>query len=241
MTAAARRALESRIGHVFVDESLLLRALVHRSYCAEHAGETSNEQLEFLGDSVLGYVISDHVFHTYPALSEGQWSKVRASVVNTENLAEVAREVGVGECLFLGKGEAAAGGRDKGSILGDAMEAIFAAVYLDGGEEMARDVILGLLAERVARAATLPGSDDPKTSLQELALLRGIGLPRYRVQGEGPDHEKVFTAVVVLDGVDRGTGTGVSKKQAEQAAARVAAEWLREQGDTEPGTDAGAP
>ena len=239
MTAAARRALEARIGHVFVDESLLLRALVHRSYCAEHAGETSNEQLEFLGDSVLGYVISDHVFHTFPSLTEGQWSKVRASVVNTENLAEVAREVGVGECLFLGKGEAAAGGRDKGSILGDAMEAIFAAVYLDGGEEMARRVILGLLAERVAAAATLPGSDDPKTSLQELALDHGIGLPRYRVEGEGPDHEKVFTAVVLLDGVERGTGTGVSKKQAEQAAARVAAEWLREQ--PAPGTDAGAP
>ena len=127
--------------------------------------------------------------------------------------------------------------RDKGSILGDAMEAIFAAVFLDGGEDRARRVILDLLTERIAAAAALPGSDDPKTSLQELALLRGIGLPRYRVDGEGPDHEKVFTAVVVLDGIDRGTGTGVSKKQAEQAAARVAAEWLRAQ--PEPG--AGAP
>ncbi|MEY3362038.1 MAG: hypothetical protein RL531_1757 [Actinomycetota bacterium] len=239
MTEAARRALEARIGHVFVDESLLRRALTHRSYCAEHAGEISNEQLEFLGDSVLGYVVSDHVFHTHPTLSEGQWSKVRASVVNTESLAEVAREVGVGECLFLGKGEAAAGGRDKGSILGDAMEAIFAAVYLDGGEERARSVILGLLAERVAAAAAIPGSDDPKTSLQELALERGIGLPRYRVEGEGPDHEKVFTAVVLLDGIARGSGTGVSKKAAEQAAAREAARWLGAADAPTPGTDAG--
>jgi len=241
MTEPAWRALEARIGHVFVDESLLRRALTHRSYCAEHAGEISNEQLEFLGDSVLGYVISDHVFHAHPTLSEGQWSKVRASVVNTENLAEVARTIGVGECLLLGKGEAAAGGRDKGSILGDAMEAIFAAVYLDGGEARARSVILDLLADRVARAAAIPGADDPKTSLQELALERGIGLPRYRVEGEGPDHEKVFTAVVLLEGIERGRGTGVSKKAAEQAAARQAAAYLRTASASDPGTDAGTP
>jgi len=241
MTEAARRALEARIGHVFVDDALFRRALTHRSYCAEHAGEPSNEQLEFLGDAVLGYVVSDHVFHAHPDLSEGQWSKVRASVVNTESLAEVAREVGVGEGLLLGKGEAAAGGRDKGSILGDAMEAIFAAVYLDGGEDRARAVILGLLADRIAAASAIPGADDPKTSLQELALERGIGLPRYRVEGAGPDHERVFSAVVLLEGVERGAGTGVSKKAAEQAAAREAAAWLRTAHGAAPGTDAGTP
>ena len=229
MTESARRALESKIGYAFQDEALLLRALVHRSWCAEHSEARSNEQFEFLGDSILGYVISDHVFCKYPELTEGQWSKVRASVVNTESLAEVGRGIGIGECLFLGKGEDAGGGREKVSILGDAMEAVIAAVYLDGGEEAAREVVLTLLENDVALAAKLPGSDDPKTMLQELALVSEIGLPKYRVHGDGPDHEKRFYATVLLDGVERGSGEGVSKKQAEQAAASIATDWLREQ------------
>lgn len=231
MEEPARRDLEAAIGHRFADPQLLRAALVHRSWVAEHAGETSNEQLEFLGDAVLGFVVSDHVFLRHPDLSEGEWSKVRASVVNTERLAEVARSAGVGEALLLGKGEDAGGGRDKVSILADAMEAVFAAVYLDAGIEMARRVILDLLGDRIAAAAQRPGGDDPKTILQELALLHEVGLPRYRVTGEGPDHEKRFTAVVLLDGVQRGTGEGVSKKAAEQAAARVAAAWLTERSE----------
>lgn len=231
MVEPARRSLEVALGHVFADDAGLRAALVHRSWVAEHPGETSNEQLEFLGDAVLGFVVSEHVFHRHPGLSEGEWSKVRASVVNTERLAEIARTIGIGEALLLGKGEDGGGGRDKVSILADAMEAVFAAVFLDGGIDEARRVILDLLGERIDAAARRPGGDDPKTLLQEMALLRDIGLPRYRVTGEGPDHEKRFTAVVLLDGVERGTGEGVSKKAAEQAAARVAAAWLAAEAD----------
>ena len=219
------RHLEKTLGWEFVDPSHLEAALVHRSYCAEHPDATSNERLEFLGDAVLGLAVTDHVYANYPELPEGELAKLRASVVNAEVLAEVAADVGLGPCLLLGKGEDGSGGREKPSILSDAMEAVIAAVYLDGGMDAAWEVVLRLFATRITEAATGPGGDDYKTRLQELAAQRFDRLPRYQVRDEGPDHAKRFFATVLLDGQAYGNGEGGSKKQAEQAAARAA--WER--------------
>ena len=231
MQPEARARFEERLGWTFRDEVGLAQALAHRSWCAEHPDEPSNERLEFLGDAVLGIVVTDYVFRTYPQLQEGQLAKVRASVVNAEVLAEVAAGVELGACLRLGKGEDASGGRAKMSILADAMEAIIAAVYLDGGMEAARVMVMGLFGERIADAASGPGGDDYKTRLQELAAQRFDKLPRYQVYDEGPDHAKRFFATVLLGGAPHGSGEGGSKKQAEQAAARAAWRWLSVQGD----------
>jgi ribonuclease-3 len=215
-------ALAERLGWTFTDSSLLYRAMAHRSWCAEVAGEESNERLEFLGDAVLGLVITDHVYRTYPELPEGELAKVRASVVNSALLAEVASGLGIGAWLHLGKGEDASGGREKPSILADAMEAVIGAVYLDGGWAAAAELVLGLLGEHVAEAAVGPGGSDYKTRLQELVARTHDELPRYVVSDEGPDHAKQFFAAVYVGGVERGRGEGRSKKQAEQSAARAA-------------------
>ncbi len=220
--------LQDRLGWRFRDQKVLLDALAHRSWCAEHAEAESNERLEFLGDAVLGLVVTDRVYHLYPELPEGELAKVRAAVVNAEVLAQLAVEVGLGSALLLGKGEDASGGRNKPSILSDAMEAVIAAVYLDGGWDAANGLVLRLLAGRIAEAAAGPGGHDYKTRLQELAARRFDRLPRYQVSGHGPDHAKRFYATVLLDGEPRGTGEGRSKKQAEQAAAKAAWLWLRE-------------
>jgi ribonuclease-3 len=219
------RHLEKALGWEFVDPSHLEAALVHRSYCAEHPDATSNERLEFLGDAVLGLAVTDHVYADYPELPEGELAKLRASVVNAEVLAEIAVNVGVGPALALGKGEDTSGGRTKPSILADAMEAVIAAVYLDGGMDAAWEVVLRLFATRITEAATGPGGDDYKTRLQELAAQCFDRLPRYQVRDEGPDHAKRFFATVLLDGQAYGNGEGGSKKQAEQAAALAA--WER--------------
>ena len=215
-------ALADRLGWRFSDSSLLERAMAHRSWCAEASGEESNERLEFLGDAVLGLVVTDHIFRTYPGLPEGELAKVRASVVNSALLAEVAAELDIGLFLQLGKGEDASGGREKPSILADAMEAVIGAVYLDGGWDAAAGMVLQLLGERVAEAAAGPGGQDYKTRLQELAARSFDQLPRYLVEDDGPDHAKRFYAVVLVGGHERGRGEGRSKKQAEQAAARAA-------------------
>lgn len=185
-------------------------------------GEESNERLEFLGDSVLGLIVTEHVYRGYPELPEGELAKVRASVVNSEALAEVAMELDIGPSLLLGKGEDASGGREKPSILADAMEAIIGAVYLDGGWEAASRLVLGLLGDRIVEAAAGPGGQDYKTRLQELTARTFDQLPRYHVDDEGPDHAKHFSATVMVGGIPRGKGQGRSKKQAEQAAARAA-------------------
>jgi ribonuclease-3 len=195
--------------------------MAHRSWCAETPGAISNERLEFLGDAVLGLVVTDHLFRTYE-LPEGELAKVRASVVNSAALAEVAEELDLGIALLLGKGEDASGGREKPSILADAMEAVIGAVYLDGGWEAAERLVMTLLGERIAEAAEGPGGQDFKTRLQELAARRFESLPRYEVTDEGPDHAKRFFATVAVAGVVSGNGEGRSKKQAEQAAARSA-------------------
>ncbi len=201
---------------------MLARALAHRSWCAETTGQESNERLEFLGDAVLGLVVTDHIFRSYPGLPEGELAKVRASVVNSAALAEVAAELGLGPFLLLGKGEDQSGGREKPSILADAMEAIIGAVYLDGGWPAAAALVMRLLEDRITEAAAGPGGQDYKTRLQELAARRFDQLPRYEVDDEGPDHAKRFFAVVSIGGRELGRGEGRSKKQAEQAAARLA-------------------
>ncbi|MBV6509212.1 MAG: Ribonuclease 3 [Acidimicrobiales bacterium] len=217
-----------RLGHDFSDPALLVAALSHRSWCAENGQVESNERLEFLGDSVLGMVVTDHLFREYPELNEGQLAKLRASVVSTPALAEMARKVGLGQALLLGKGEDATGGREKPSILGDAMEAVIGALFLDGGRDTAARVVLELLDERIREAAAGPGGRDFKTRLQELVAQRFEELPRYSMTDEGPDHDKRFHATVRVRGAVWGDGVGRSKKEAEQAAAEVACGLLTE-------------
>jgi len=221
-----------RLHRRFDDDELLARALAHRSWCAETQGMPSNERLEFLGDAVLGLVVTDHIFRTYPHLPEGELAKVRATVVSAAALAEVAAELELGEAILLGKGEAQSGGREKPSILADALEAVIGATYIDGGWSAAADLVLDLLGSRIAEAALGPGGQDYKTRLQELAARRFDGLPSYAVDDEGPDHAKRFVASVAIGGTYRGRGDGRSKKQAEQAAARDAWQNLR---DAQPG------
>jgi ribonuclease-3 len=189
---------------------------------AERAGEASNERLEFLGDAVLGLAVADLVYKRYPDVAEGQLTDARKAVVNANALAELARELDIGPHILLGKGEAAAGGADKPSILSDALEAIIGAFELDGGPEIARDIVQSWIAPRLDAAMRGVGGLDHKTLLQELAARLGMAPPQYRITEEGPDHAKRFSAVVVLDGEARGRGEGRSKKQAEQAAAEVA-------------------
>jgi ribonuclease III len=233
--SAQERDLEGALRFKFRDAGLLERALAHRSFCAEHPDTLSNERLEFLGDAVLGLVVTDYMFAEYPEMPEGELAKLRASVVNSEVLADIAREIGLGAALLLGKGEDTTGGRDKPSILADAMEAVIAAVYLDGGWAPARKLVLRLLESRIIEGASGPGGHDYKTRLQELATQTFEQLPRYQVRHEGPDHSKRFFAKVLLQGETWGTGEGRSKKQAEQAAARVAWRSLRERDVAGPG------
>jgi len=200
--------------------------VAHRSWCAEADGQPSNERLEFLGDAVLGLVVTAHIYAEYPDLPEGELAKVRASVVSAPALSEVAGALGVGDALQLGKGEDSSGGRSKPSLLADALEALIGAVYLDGGMEAASRLVLTLLADRIEDAAAGPGGEDYKTRLQELSSQRFDQLPVYTVSDTGPDHAKHFRATVSIAGVERGQGEGRSKKQAEQAAAQLASQTL---------------
>ncbi|MGQ0744152.1 MAG: ribonuclease III [Acidimicrobiales bacterium] len=222
----------ARLGREFDDAGLLERALAHRSWCAETPGQEPNERLEFLGDAVLGLVVTDHIFRAYPSLSEGQLAQVRAAVVNAGALADEALNLGIGPALRLGKGEESSGGRDKPSILSDAIEAVIGAVYLDGGWSAASDLVMGLLGDRIVEAAAGPGGHDHKTRLQELVARRFDDLPRYELVSRGPDHAKSFSATVFIAGRQYGQGEGRSKKQAEQVAAGVAWDVLAEEPDT---------
>jgi ribonuclease-3 len=216
------RLVLDRLGLPGAAASALLGALVHRSYCAEHPGWQSNERLEFLGDAVLGLVVADRIFSDYPELSEGDLAKLRASVVSSTSLAEVAAEIGLGEAILLGKGEEASGGREKPSILADGLEAVIGALYRFGGLEQAAALIDRLLGSRIVEAAAGPGGQDYKTRLQELAAQHCSETPLYELDEEGPDHAKRFFATVRLGGELLGHGEGRSKKQAEQDAARQA-------------------
>jgi ribonuclease-3 len=205
-----------------VDESLLLRALTHRSYAYENGGLPNNERLEFLGDSVLGLVVTDTLYSAHPELPEGQLAKLRAAVVNMRALADVARTLGLGDHLLLGRGEESTGGRDKASILADTMEAVIGTVYLSCGLPAAATLVHHLLEPLMAASANLGAGLDWKTSLQELAAAETLGVPEYRVVEAGPDHEKVFTAQAVVGEAVYGQGSGRSKKEAEQKAAEEA-------------------
>lgn len=206
----------------------MLLALTHRSYAYENGGLPTNERLEFLGDSVLGVVVTDMLYRTHPDLPEGRLAKLRASVVNMHALAGVGRRIGLGEQLRLGRGEEMTGGRDKSSIVADAVEAVIGAVYLQFGIETAREVVLRLFADLLTAAPQLGAGLDWKTSLQELSAVRGLGVPEYRVTEEGPDHAKVFAAQVLLQGLPRGEGSGRTKKEAEQNAAAAAYTGLQQ-------------
>lgn len=222
-------SLEKKLGYTFRDRSLLSEALNHSSYANEHrsAEVSSNERLEFLGDSVLGFVTAEFLFKTYGKLPEGDLTRIRAALVCEQSLYEVAKFLGLGQYLKLGKGEEAGGGRQRQSILADATEAVFAAVYLDGGMERVRELICRVL---LSRAPAAEERRDYKTTLQEIVQRRsGQVLTYHMVDESGPDHNKTFLFQVRLNGAPVGQGQGHSKKEAEQAAARDALEKLHEQ------------
>ena len=223
-------ALGERLGYEFEDPGLLRRAMAHRSWCAEQPGDApSNERLEFLGDAVLGWVVADLAYHHHGDLAEGKLTDLRKSLVNASALAALAEEFDIGSYVLLGKGEDAAGGRTKPSILSDAMEAVIGAVYLDGGTEAAFDLIVRLLGERLSGSASMLDHLDYKTALQELTARLFDSAPVYLLREDGPDHAKHFFATVTVGGQPLGEGEGRSKKQAEQVAARIACETLRAQ------------
>lgn len=206
---------------VQIEPALLERALTHRSYAYEHGGIPHNERLEFLGDSVLGLAVTVMLFTTNPDLDEGQLAKRRASVVSTVALAEVARAIGLGQYLRLGRGEEHTGGRDKDSILADTMEAVFGATFLSAGADAATELVLRLTKPLLADPERYGAAMDPKTSLQELAARLGKTPPAYSVVAAGPDHDRVFTATVRVGDLAC-EGVGTSKKTAEMAAALTA-------------------
>lgn len=205
-----------------LDPELLELALTHRSYAYEQGGLPTNERLEFLGDAVLGVVVTEHLFAEHPDLSEGQLAKLRAAVVNSRALADVARGLGVGGLLRLGRGEEGTGGRDKSSILADTTEALIGAVFVQHGIDTSRHMVHTLFDPLMATAATLGAALDWKTSLQEIASLDSLGAPVYSVVEDGPDHAKTFQAMVRIGDRSFGPGTGSNKKQAEQEAAELA-------------------
>lgn len=222
--------LEKALGVRFRDPRVREASLTHRSYAFEQDSEKTNERLEFLGDAVLGLVVTDMAFSRFPQLPEGELAKLRAAVVNMLTLAEVARELGLGHELLLGKGEEQSGGRDKSSILADALEAVLGALYLDRGLDTTRKLIERLFWPRIQAYARGEGDRDYKTVLQERAAQDIGSVPQYRVSEQGPDHAKQFTATVYLAGEPYGSGMGRSKKEAEQRAAQQAHDRLTREG-----------
>jgi ribonuclease-3 len=210
-----------------LDQTLLHQALTHRSFAYENGGLPTNERLEFLGDSVLGVVVTESLYLAHPDLSEGRLAKLRAAVVNARALADVARTLGLGAHILLGRGEETTGGRDKSSILSDTVEAVIGAVYLDQGFVVAGEVVHRLFDPLMVAAADLGAGLDWKTSLQELAADLGLGVPQYLIEDSGPDHEKPFVARVRVGDNMYGHGTGRSKKEAEQQAAETAWRAIR--------------
>jgi ribonuclease-3 len=237
--AGAIRPLESldaALGVVFADPTVREAALTHRSFAFERGLTVTNERLEFLGDSVLGLVVTDMAYAEYPELPEGALAKLRAAIVNMAALADVARSLGLGDVVLLGKGEEQSGGRDKSSILADALEAVFGAIYLDRGLAVVTELIERLFRPRMQAYVRGEGDRDYKTILQELASQALRSMPEYRLEERGPDHEKEFTATVHLGGEPMGTGVGRSKKEAEQRAAAEAYARISER--LSPGTEA---
>ncbi len=224
-------SLAERIGHRFADKTLLATAMRHRSWTSENDGFESNERLEFLGDAVLGWVVADIVYQRHSEFQEGKLTDLRKSVVNANALGAIATDLDLGDCLLLGKGEDAAGGREKTSILSDALEAVFGAVYLDAGAVVTHRVVTQLMSRAIDNA--MGGLDrlDAKTRLQELASRLLEEHVHYRVTDEGPDHEKIFFATVYVGDREMGSGEGRSKKVAEQFADEIACDTLHHEHD----------
>lgn len=214
--------LRDVLGVPDLDPELLEHALTHRSYAYENGQVPNNERLEFLGDSVLGLVVTDTLFTNHPDLPEGQLAKLRAAVVSAKALAVVARTLGIGDHVRLGRGEEATGGRDKASILSDTVEAVLGAIYVQFGIERASEVIHTIFDPVIADAAQLGAGLDWKTSLQEVTATHDLGVPRYVLESEGPDHDKRFTAEVHVGKRVFPGGSGRSKKEAEQEVAEIA-------------------
>lgn len=219
------RAFDEKLGVSISPERLKL-ALTHRSYAYEFGGLPTNERLEFLGDSVLGLVVTEELYERFPDLDESRLSPLRSGVVNMRALASIARSLELGSALLIGKGEELTGGRDKNSILADAFEALVGAIYLDLGFEACRKVILNLMKDVIEDAITRGSGIDGKTALQELVAASGWPAPEYRVTESGPDHDKSFEAVAIVNGSTFKSGRGKSKREAEQEAARLAYEEL---------------
>ncbi len=222
-------------------DDLLTVALTHRSYAYEAGGLPTNERLEFLGDAVLGLVITAEIFRRYPDRSEGELAKLKSAVVNTQALAEIARSLppdGLGSYLLLGRGEMASGGAQKANLLADGLESLLGATYVAHGHEVAQTVVMGLFSAALDTAASLGAGLDWKTSLQELSAARRIGVPSYLVTSTGPEHDKEFTARAVVNGVDYGEGVGRTKKEAEQHAAAAAYQALEASPAVGPDADA---
>lgn len=231
-TGSVATEVERALGYRFNNPALLETAFTHRSYCAEHPQVESNERLEFLGDSVLGLAITLELYARFPDRPEGSLAKMRASIVNAESLAAWGDRLGIGAALRLGRGEERSGGRLKESIISDAVEAVIGAMYLDGGFQPARTFVLQGLSEQVHEAGQGPGAHDYKTRLQELAAREWGAVPEYRVKGSGPDHERHYVATVDVAGLLSGTGTGPSKKRAQQRAAAQACRHYRDLADS---------
>ncbi len=216
-------AIQERINHRFSKPDLLERALTHKSYANENRVPDHNERLEFLGDSVLGLVVSEYLMNTCPDSTEGDLSRLRAAVVSEPALAAVAREIGLGSFLLLGKGEEQTGGREKDSLLANCLEALLGSLYIDAGITAVEAFVLRFFSEIIRKTCTARGSQDYKTELQELCQERIRQLPEYRVVSEtGPDHQKKFEVELSLKGTVYGRGVGKSKKEAEQKAAKEA-------------------
>jgi ribonuclease-3 len=218
--------LNERLG-VAVEPSLLELAFTHRSFAYESTNKETNERLEFLGDSVLGLIVTEELYKRYPEFDESRLSPLRSGIVNMRALADIARELELGKYIRLGKGEEVTGGRDKNSLLADALEALIGAIYLQFGFAVCTDIVRKLIASTLDSAVARGAGLDGKTALQELVAALNKGVPEYVVSEEGPDHDKNFTAIAMVAGVAISEGAGKSKREAEQIAARLAYESLK--------------
>jgi ribonuclease-3 len=223
-------ALQERLGYMFQDVTLLQLALTHPSVAHELAGTVAhNQRLEFLGDSVLGLVLSTELYEKFPGVSEGPLTKARAQLVNRRSLAEQARNLRLGEHLILSRGEESSGGRQRQSALADAYEALLGAIFLDGGFEVARDVILRSFRDAFGELTSIPNLENPKGELQEMLQAESSEPPQYELtSATGPDHDRIFECAVLHGGLELARGTGKSKKEAESQAALAALNALRE-------------
>lgn len=211
---------------VDINPQLLELALTHRSHAYESGAQDTNERLEFLGDSVLGLIVTEELYRRYPDLDESRLSPLRSGIVNMRALADIARTLDLGEFIRLGKGEEVTGGRDKNSLLADALEALIGAIYLETGYLTTAEVVRALIHDTLQSAMAKGAGLDGKTALQELLASQGKGVPEYLVTETGPDHDKSFTAIAMVGGVALAQGEGKSKREAEQLAARTAYEIL---------------